>query len=170
MSEVIEKSYRNIVRNKVLRLEAAFSGVRTNAIAALGHCDELKQAYDSGVSLMCNVILSNANGFWVALVIISLLLTFASFTSMRLSKQCLKMNRRELAVSEGEPVRHTLKESGQNISSRIRPKAVTGREECGDFRDATSPTDEDLDVTVIGSVQSNRFYGDSVEADHAFRA
>ncbi|XP_075543719.1 uncharacterized protein LOC142578203 [Dermacentor variabilis] len=170
MSEVIEKSYRNIVRNKVLRLEAAFSGVRTNAIAALGHCDELKQAYDSGVSLLCNVILSNANGFWVALVIISLLLTCASFTSMRLSKQCLKMNRRELAVSEGEPVRHTLKESSQKISSHIRPKAVTGGEECGDFRGATSPPDDDLDVTVIGSVQSNRFYGDSVEADHAFRA
>lgn len=170
MSQVIEKSYRNIVRKRVLRLEAAFSGVRTNVIAALGHCDELKQAYDSGVSLMCNVILSNANGFWVALVIISFLLTCASFTSMRLSRKCLKMNKRELAVSEDEPVGHTLKESGQSISPHIRPKVVTGREECGDFRGAKSPSDNDLDVTVIGSVQSNRFYGDTVEGDHAFRA
>lgn len=171
MTEVIEKSYRNIVRRKVLRLEAAFSGVRTNAIAALGHCDELKQAYDSGVSLMCNVILSNTNGFWVALVIISILLTCASFTSMRLSRQCLKMTRRERAVSEDEPVGHSLKESRHSISSQIRPKVVTsGCEECGDFRGASStPDDDDLDVTVLGSVHSNRFYGDGVEGDHAFR-
>ncbi|KAH6935127.1 hypothetical protein HPB50_003493 [Hyalomma asiaticum] len=169
VTDIIEKSYRNIVRKKILRLEAAFSGVRTNAIAALGHCDELKQAYDSGVSLMCNVILSNANGFWVALVIISLLLTCASFTSMRLSRQCLKMTRREAAVSEDEPVGHSLKESCHSVSSHIHPKVVTGREECGDFRGASSTPDDDLDVTVVGSVQSNRFYGDSVEADHAFR-
>ncbi|KAL3249660.1 hypothetical protein MRX96_055869 [Rhipicephalus microplus] len=170
MTEVIEKSYRNIVRTKVLRLEAAFSGVRTNAIAALGHCDELKQAYDSGVSLMCNVILSNTDGFWVALVIISILLTCASFTSMRLSRQCLKMTRRELAVSEDEPVGHSLKESRHSISSHVRPKVMApGREECGDFRGASSAPDDDLDVTVMGSVPSNRFYGDGVEGDRAFR-
>ncbi|XP_037505039.1 uncharacterized protein LOC119381139 [Rhipicephalus sanguineus] len=171
MTEVIEKSYRNIVRRKVLRLEAAFSGVRTNAITALGHCDELRQAYDSGVSLMCNVILSNTNGFWVALVIISILLTCASFTSMRLSRQCLKMTRRERAVSEDEPVGHSLKESRHSISSQMRPKVVTsGCEECGDFRGASStPDDDDLDVTVLGSVHSNRFYGDGVEGDHSFR-
>ncbi|KAK8766465.1 hypothetical protein V5799_006754 [Amblyomma americanum] len=156
-------------------------------IAALGHCDELKQAYDSGVSILCNVVLSNTvsrlilhgatsescdgsrmeqpplhclgialnllspcmcsqpfsktvivqrrpgrqqpsgnlheaaperivpevmkakseqppskcsqrdsssqNGFWVALVVTALLVACASFTSLRLSRQCLKITR-----------------------------------------------------------------------------
>ncbi|XP_077516713.1 uncharacterized protein LOC144127613 [Amblyomma americanum] len=146
MSEVIEKSYRNIVRRKVLRLEAAFSGVKRNVIAALGHCDELKQAYDSGVSILCNVVLSNTNGFWVALVVTALLVACASFTSLRLSRQCLKITR--------------MAEPDALSDKDHRSKANVGREACGDFRSSPSP-DDDLNVTVLGG---------SVEGDHAFRA
>ncbi|KAK8766464.1 hypothetical protein V5799_006757 [Amblyomma americanum] len=209
-------------------------------IAALGHCDELKQAYDSGVSILCNVVLSNTvsrlilhgatsescdgsrmeqpplhclgialnllspcmcsqpfsktvivqrrpgrqqpsgnlheaaperivpevtkakyeqppskcsqrdsssqNGFWVALVVTALLVACASFTSLRLSRQCLKITR--------------MAEPDALSDKDHRSKANVGREACGDFRSSPSP-DDDLNVTVLGG---------SVEGDHAFRA
>lgn len=170
MSDAVEKGYRSVVRRKVLRLEAALSGVRTNVIAALGHCDELKQAYDSGVSIFCNVILTNTNGFWVALVAISLLVTCASFTSMRLSKNCLKMTRPEFNTpGDDDPVELSAKQSSNDIAEPHVQVHQPGQG--GDFQ--SPPTlGNDPDVTVVRSVHSARFYDGSGEivSDSAYRA
>lgn len=170
MSDAVEKSYRNVVRRKVHRLEAALSGVKTNVIAALGHCDELKQAYDSGVSIMCNVILSNTNGFWAALVAISVLVTCASFTSMRLSKNCLKMTRQEFNTpDDDDPVPLSVKQSCNDIAGGHVQLHQPGQD--GDFGSTPTPGD-DPDVTVVRGVHSTRYYDGSGEmvSDSAFRA
>lgn len=86
MANVTEAAYRTLVRKRTERIEQSLFGVRTNVIAGVDDCHGLARVYDTAFSLVCDNIVMNLNGIWVALVLIALLFNCTTYTSLRLAE------------------------------------------------------------------------------------
>ncbi|XP_064470949.1 uncharacterized protein LOC135385524 isoform X2 [Ornithodoros turicata] len=92
VNDVIELGYKSLVDSKVNMLERSLAGIKENIMSTIGDCGALQRIYNSGFSVLCNMIIRNMNGQWVALLIIVLLLNYTCYTSFKLSKYFLRMD------------------------------------------------------------------------------